>query len=127
MTPSHPFTPPIALLCALHALMCPNAPLICPYAPLHTPMHPYAPLTCPFMHTLCPYVPLMCPLQVPDWLRVPRLLAFTNIILHKILTFPHHLLKRSHAARIDELADSNEPAIIQFCLKIYDLLRHTHL
>ena len=25
---------------------------------------------------------------------------------------PHHLLKRLHAVRIDQLADSNEPAII---------------
>ena len=29
---------------------------------------------------------------------------------YKSLIFPHHLLKRVHAARMDELAESNKPA-----------------
>ena len=89
-------------------------------------MHPLHAPYVPLMHTLCPYAPYV-PLAGSRLVKGPQITGIYQPNLHKILTFPHHLLKRSHAARIDELADSNEPAIIQFCLKIYDLLRHTHL
>ena len=108
-------------------------PIITPYMhPLHA-LH--TPLTClmcspyvPYMHPLCTLcTPLTClthtpyahPLQDSDWLMSPphpmRSMELNNLISIKSwFFFPTTSLKSLHAARIDELADSNEPAKIHF-------------
>ena len=115
-----PYVPLCAPTCPLCAPTCPYMPpmrpLCAPYMPLHAP---YAPSTGP----LCaPYAPLHAPYTPPT--LVSDLLRFLNVPTianqmtgidqahyHKILIFfPTTSLKCLCAARIDELADSNEPA-----------------
>ena len=106
---------------------------------LHAPyMHPTCTLHVPYVHLLCtlcaPYVHPMCTLH--DTLHAPDMHSWRILIgqgfppqpmtllieqpyLHKILIFcPHHLLKSLHEARIDQLADSNEPATIVFSYSV---------
>ena len=111
----YPFTPMCPYIPPTHPLCAPYVPLCTPYVPLCTP---YAPPTCP----LCaPYVPLHAPYApqlVPDWLRFLNVPTTANQITgidqahyHKILIFfPTTSLKCLRAARIDQLADSNETA-----------------
>ena len=116
----HPFAPlcaPYALpMCPYNSLNTPYAPLTCPYGPFIFPLHaPYASFTYP----LCtPYMPLIFPLQVSDWLMVPTTAnqntGIYQLNLHKILIFfPTISLKRLCTARIDQLTDSNGPAMNQ--------------
>ena len=73
------------------------------------------PTCAPPMHTYCVCTP-HTRLPVFDWLSVPtttnQITGFWKSHSHKILIFfPTTSLKRLRAARIDQLADSNEPAI----------------
>ena len=133
--------------CPLCAPMCPlHAPLHTPYAPPMRPLHaPYVPLHTPYMPLMCPlctpYMPPMCPLCAPkcpylasDWLRFLNIPTTANQITgidqahyRKILIFfPTTSLKCLHAARIDELADSNKPATsyFVFLLHVYNWVSH---
>ena len=122
----------------MHPLCAPYVLLHAPYVPLHARMchlcAPYVPPTCPLCTTYAPptyplcttYAPPMCPLCTPYTppTLVSDLLRFLNVPTtanqmtgidqahyHKILIFfPTTSLKCLCAARIDELADSNEPA-----------------
>ena len=137
MCPLHPLCTP---MCPLHAPYvpptCPYAPPMCPlHAPYVPPMHPlnapYMPLWAPYVPPTCPYVPPMhpnmpptCPLCTSSWfltwLRFSNVPTTANQMVridqahyNKILIFfPTTSLKCLRAARIDELADSNEPAMI---------------
>ena len=82
-----------------------------PLTPLHTPSA--YPLRVPPSHTPSAY-----PLCIPEWIWLVNVPTTANQITgiekanyHKILIFsPTTSLKSLHAARIDQLADSNEPA-----------------
>ena len=115
-TPSAPLHAPSAPLCApLHPLRAPSAPLCAPLRPLHAPPHP---LRTPSASLHAPSVPPLHPYLVSNWLRFFNVPTTANQITgidqahyHKILIFsPTTSLKCLRAARIDELADSNEPA-----------------
>ena len=107
------YAPPMCPLCAPYAP--PMHPLHAPYVPLHAPYTSLRAPTCPLY---APYAPPMHPWLVSDWLRFLNVPTTANQITgidqaqyHKILTFfPTTSLKCLRAARIDELADSNEPA-----------------
>ena len=79
--------------------------------PLCVPLR--VPLRVPPLHTPSAY-----PLHVPEWIWLVNVPTTANQITgiekanyHKILIFfPTTSLKSLHAARIDQLADSNEPA-----------------
>ena len=114
-TSTHPFMhlyAPCIPLCTLHTSVQPlcssvhlQQPLCTPIcAPLHTSIH------------LC--APQYTPVHKSHWIKeLPqpiRSLAL-NILIDIKSWFtppPHHLLKSLHAARIDQLSDSNEPATI---------------
>ena len=85
--------------------------------------HMYMPHTHPNVYPTC--TPCTCPMHVlpfHDWLRLPtttRLLAFKNLINIKSWFFPHYLFEKVlRTARIDQLADSNEPAIKLQCIQV---------
>ena len=116
----------------------PNQSLIC-LAPCHQTSQSFAlpPATKPVSHLTCPLPLRHCITASPheifpttwvwiwlvnttqhssDWLIVPttanQITGIEKPNYHKTLIFsPTTSLKRSHGARIDELADSNEPAI----------------
>ena len=101
------------------------------------------PATKPVSHLTCPLPPCHCITTSPheifpttwvwiwlvnttqhssDWLIVPttanQITGIEKPNYHKTLIFfPTTSLKRSHEARIDELADSNEPANVVFKIK----------
>ena len=136
-----PYIPPMCPLCTpytpLHAPMHPYAPPMCPHAPpmcpLDAPMLPYMPPLCPYAHPTCPlcapYAPLCGP-YAPLWTPYMPLAGFSLVKIFKcphhsqitgidqahynkiLIFFPTTSLKCLRTARINELADSNEPAII---------------
>ena len=106
-----PHTPPCT---SAHPSMHLCTPLCAPLCTLCTPpCHPSM-----HLHTsLC--TPLHTSMQDSDWLIVPttsnHIPAFKILINIKILIFfPTTSLKNLRAARIDQLADSNEPAKIKW-------------
>ena len=110
--------------------------------PLHVP-HPRTPSAYPLRIPLCippprtpsaypsayplhvppPRTPSAYPLRIPEWIWLVNVPTTANQITgiekanyHKILIFfPTTSLKSLHAARIDQLADSNEPATRTEC------------
>ena len=144
--PTCPLHTPYVPLCApTHPYVPPTHPLRTPYMP---PMHPYAPpmrlLRAPIRPLHAPYVPLCtptCPLCAPThpqlvshWLRFSNVPTTANQITgidqahyNKILIFfLATSLKCLRAARIDELADSNEPAINEHEVVILYLFLQNH-
>ena len=110
--------------------------------PPHTPSAyppPHTPSTYPSAYPFCippPHTPSAYPLRVPEWIWLVNVPTTANQITgiekanyHKILIFfPTTSLKSLHAARIDQLADSNEPAITRhrkprvetgFCFSVF--------
>ena len=129
---THPYVHPY-----MHPYMYPYTPLC---SPLHTSyVHPMCTPTCTIMHMPMhfPMQPLHTPLHLPlcaplqsDWLRVltttNQTIFFEKPNYHKILIFfPTTSWKRLCAARIDELADSNKPAITEPRLVTLSVSLHT--
>ena len=152
-TPYAPLCAPYASLCTPYVPLCtpyvpPMGPLHAPYTPLCTP---YVPPTCPYVPPMCPYMPPMhplcttymppmcplhapyapptCPLCAPSWFLTTanQITGIDQAHYNKILIFfPTTSLKCLRAARIDELADSNEPAI-KSLVTIYISYRYLNL
>ena len=132
-----PYVPPTCRYAPpMRPLRAPTRPLHAPYAPpTHPyvpPTRPYAPLRVPYAPPTCPYMPPTRPQLVSHWLRFSNVPTTANEITgidqahyNKILIFfPTTSLKCLRAARIDELADSNEPANIVSPRRTKGILLH---
>ena len=102
-----------------------------PHTPSAYPLHippPRTPSTYP-LRVPPPRTPSAYPLRVPEWIWLVNVPTTANQIAgiekanyHKILIFfPTTSLKSLHAARIDQLADSNEPAKIGKSVKLSNI------